>query len=35
MNEHHLILVSTDENVDYMLRKAVAYLKLKDDKGAD
>lgn len=35
MNEPHLILESTNKNVDYMLQKAVDYLKRKDDKGAD
>lgn len=35
MNEPHLILESTNENVDNMLQKAVDYLKLEDDKGAD
>lgn len=35
MNESHLILESTNENVDNMLQKAVDYLKWKDDKGAD
>lgn len=35
MNEPHLVLESTNENIDNMLQKAVDYLKLKDDKGAD
>jgi predicted kinase len=35
MNEPHLILESTNENIDNMLQKAVDYLKLKDDKGTD
>ena len=32
MNEPHLILESTNENVDNMLQTAIGYLKLKDDK---
>lgn len=35
MNEPHLILESTNKNLDNMLQKAVDYLKLEDDKGAD
>lgn len=35
MNEPHLILESTNENIDNMLQKAVDYLKLKDDEGTD
>jgi predicted kinase len=35
MNEDHLTLVSTNENIDNMLQEALDYLKLKDDKGAD
>ena len=35
LKERHLILESTNENIDSMLQKAADYLKLKDDKGAD
>lgn len=35
MNERHLIVESTNKNLDNMLQKAVDYLKLKDDKGTD
>ena len=31
LNEPHLMLESTDENIDNMLEKAAAYLKIKDD----
>jgi len=31
MNEPHLLLESTDENIDSMLQKAEAYLEIKDD----
>jgi len=32
LNEPHLILESTDENIDSMLQKAAAYLEMKNDK---
>ena len=35
LNEPHLLLESTGENVDTMLQKAVDYLKWKDDKRTD
>lgn len=35
LDEPHLILQSTNENIDYMLQKAVDYLKWKDDTGTD
>ena len=35
LNDPHLLLESTDENVDNMLQKAVDYLKWKDDKRTD
>ena len=35
LNERHLILESTNENVDNMLQRAVDYLKWKNDKGPD
>jgi hypothetical protein len=31
-SQPHLLLESTDENINYMLKKAAAYLKKKDDK---
>jgi predicted kinase len=31
LHEPHLILESTDENIDSMLQKAAAYLEIKDD----
>jgi predicted kinase len=31
LNEPHLILESTDENIDNMLQKAIAYMEIKDD----
>ena len=31
LNEPHLMLESTDENIDSMLQKAAAYLEIKDD----
>ena len=34
-NENHLILQSTNENLDDMLQQAVDYLKPKDDNGND
>jgi predicted kinase len=35
LNEAHLMLESTDENIDQLLQKAAAYLQLKNDKGTD
>jgi predicted kinase len=35
LNEPHLMLESTDENIDDMLQKAAAYLHLKNDKRTD
>jgi predicted kinase len=35
LNTEHLLLESTDENIDSMLQKAAAYLHLKNDKGTD
>jgi len=35
LNEPHLILESTDENMDSMLQKAVAYMEIKDDKRSN
>jgi predicted kinase len=35
LNIHHLLLESTDENIDDMLQKAAAYLHRKNDKGTD
>ena len=35
LNERHLLLESTDENIDNMLQKAAAYLQWKDDKRTD
>lgn len=35
LNEPHLKLESTDDNIDEMLQKAATYLKLKDDKKTD
>jgi predicted kinase len=32
LDKPHLLLESTDENIDYMLQKAVEYLQMKDDK---
>ncbi len=35
LNETHLILESTDENIDSMLQRAAAYLEIKDDTGTN
>ncbi len=35
LNDHHLLLESTDENIDNMLQKAADYLKWKDDQRTD
>lgn len=35
LNEPHLLLKSTDENIDSMLQKAAEYLKQEDDKRAN
>lgn len=35
LNEPHLLLESTDDNINNMLRKAADYLKWKDDKRTD
>jgi predicted kinase len=35
LNEPHLMLESTNENIDIMLQKAAAYLQWKDDKRTD
>jgi hypothetical protein len=35
MNEPHLMLDSTNDNIDIMLQKAAAYLQRKDDKRTD
>lgn len=35
LNTEHLLLESTDENIDSMLQKAAGYLHLKNDKGTD
>ena len=35
LNDPHLLLESTDENIDNMLQKAVDYLKWSDDKRTD
>ena len=35
LNERHLLLESTNENIDNMLQKAAEYLQWKDDKRTD
>ena len=35
LNERHLLLESTNENIDTMLQKAAEYLQWKNDKGTD
>jgi predicted kinase len=35
MTESHLVLESTDENIDDMLRKTLLYLKQENDKGTN
>lgn len=35
LNDSHLVLKSTDNNIDEMLGKAVEYLKIKDDFGTN
>jgi predicted kinase len=35
LNDPHLLLESTDENIDNMLQKAADYLKWRDDKGTN
>ena len=35
LGKHHLLLESTDKNIDSMLQKAAEYLQWKNDKGTD
>lgn len=35
LEQDHLLLESTDENISIMMQKAAAYLRLKDDKSTD
>ena len=35
LNEDHLILQSTDDNINEMLNKAAGYLQLQNEKGGN